>query len=155
MFYAKVVNGVITDTNLLKNFFPTTSFPKTGPTAEFLTEASLFIVSNRKDFNSATQRLESCSPYLEDGVVYGVRVVDLTQEELDARKASKAAQKRAERDRLLAACDWRVIRATETGVAMSTEWATYRQALRDITADANFPDVDMPHDPDWVDPLTE
>ena len=40
---------------------------------------------------------------------------------------------RIERNHRLADTDWVVTKATETGVGVSTEWKTYRQALRDIT----------------------
>ena len=40
----------------------------------------------------------------------------------------QAAQVREERDVKLAACDWRA----SSDVALSTEWRTYRQALRDV-----------------------
>lgn len=51
---------------------------------------------------------------------------------LDA-EAAKAV--RAERDRKLAETDWMAL----SDVTMSAEMATYRQALRDITAQAGFP----------------
>lgn len=55
---------------------------------------------------------------------------------------------RADRDKRLADCDWRVIKAAETGVPMPAEWATYRQALRDVTAQAGFPwDIAWPEKP--------
>lgn len=53
--------------------------------------------------------------------------------------AAVAMQVRAERDRLLAACDWRVARATETGVPLATAWVQYRQALRDVPEQPGFP----------------
>ena len=40
---------------------------------------------------------------------------------------------RIERNHRLADTDWVVTKATETGVGVSTEWKTYRQAHRDIT----------------------
>ena len=40
---------------------------------------------------------------------------------------------RAQRDKLLAATDWMVIKALEAGTTIDPAWATYRQALRDIT----------------------
>lgn len=40
----------------------------------------------------------------------------------------QAAQVREERDALLAATDWRA----SSDVTLSTEWRTYRQALRDV-----------------------
>lgn len=54
------------------------------------------------------------------------------QSGLDA-EAAKAA--RSQRDSLLAATDWMAL----SDVTMSAEMATYRQALRDITAQAGFP----------------
>lgn len=48
----------------------------------------------------------------------------------------KAAEVRAERNTKLAATDWtQIIDAT----ADKTTWATYRQALRDISGQAGFP----------------
>ena len=44
--------------------------------------------------------------------------------------ARTAAQVRKERDEKLAACDWRA----SSDVTLSTEWRTYRQALRDVPA---------------------
>jgi hypothetical protein len=41
---------------------------------------------------------------------------------------------RRDRDRLLRDTDWRVTKATETGVSLDARWSDYRQALRDITA---------------------
>ena len=41
---------------------------------------------------------------------------------------------RKKRDELLVETDWVVTKATETGVAVSDDWKTYRQALRDLPA---------------------
>ena len=55
---------------------------------------------------------------------------------------------RAERDDRLRECDWVAVRAADTGTAMPTEWATYRQALRDITNTAtSLDDVVWPTKP--------
>ena len=41
-----------------------------------------------------------------------------------------------------------VIKSAETGVALATEWAIYRQALRDITEQDGFPnEITWPTDP--------
>lgn len=48
-----------------------------------------------------------------------------------------AAEVRKERDRKLSATDWRA----SSDLTMSTEWATYRQALRDITTQEGFPNL--------------
>tara|TARA_R100001509_G_scaffold41536_1_gene22259 strand:+ start:86 stop:559 length:474 start_codon:yes stop_codon:yes gene_type:complete len=46
---------------------------------------------------------------------------------------------RAERDRKLAATDWTVLADSPLTTAKKTEWKTYRQALRDISAAEGFP----------------
>ena len=55
---------------------------------------------------------------------------------------------RVERDKKLTNSDWVVTKATEEGTSVSSEWKTYRQALRDLPAssspklDSNF-DLDL------------
>lgn len=44
---------------------------------------------------------------------------------------------RAQRDARLAACDWVTLRARETGDPVPGRWLAYRQALRDITDQAD------------------
>lgn len=63
-------------------------------------------------------------------------------------QAAHAAAARAERDRLLADCDWRVTRAAELGQPVPASWATYRQALRDVPTQVGFPQqVEWPQAP--------
>lgn len=54
---------------------------------------------------------------------------------------------RAERDRLLTACDWRVARAMEAGEPLPAPWAAYRQALRNITEQADPLAIEWPMPP--------
>ena len=61
------------------------------------------------------------------------------QAKLDAEAAKSV---RTQRDAKLAETDWTGL----SDVTMSAEMTTYRQALRDITAHANFPYLD---DDDW------
>jgi len=61
------------------------------------------------------------------------------QTKLDDEAAERV---RSERDRLLAETDWTGL----SDVTMSAEMTTYRQALRDITSHANFPNLE---DADW------
>lgn len=60
-----------------------------------------------------------------------------------AYKAVKDAEQsknvRTSRDSKLAESDWRVIKSAETATALPAAWATYRQALRDVTTQAGFP----------------
>ena len=75
--------------------------------------------------------------------------------ELDAAEPMRLLRK--ERNELLSKTDWMVTRSIETGVAMSNDWKTYRQALRDLPAssspsldefyDLNFSSVTWPTEP--------
>lgn len=130
-----------------KEMFPNISFPANGPTDGWLSTHGIFKVSVFKP-HTATQKLVSCDPYIEGGWAYTVRVENKTAEELASDSASKAAQVRSQRDALIAQSDWMVIRAQETGVLMDQAWATYRQALRDITSQESFPNVTWPVNPD-------
>jgi hypothetical protein len=58
--------------------------------------------------------------------------------------AALAADVRAERNTKLAGSDWRA----SQDVTMSDEWRTYRQALRDVPAQAGFPsNITWPTEP--------
>ena len=75
--------------------------------------------------------------------------------ELDSAEAMRLL--REVRNQLLSETDWVAARSIETGVAMSNDWKTYRQALRDLPAssspsldeyyDLNFSSVTWPTEP--------
>jgi hypothetical protein len=56
-----------------------------------------------------------------------------------AKDADQAKSVRSTRDSKLAESDWRVIKAAETSTTLDSAWATYRQALRDVTSQSGFP----------------
>jgi hypothetical protein len=56
-----------------------------------------------------------------------------------AKDTEQAKSVRSTRDTKLAECDWRVIKASETATTLDAAWATYRQALRDVTGQSGFP----------------
>ena len=68
----------------------------------------------------------------------------------DARiLAEKWVNVRAERDRRIAATEWRVIVASESdeGSDLPTKWKTYRTNLRDITEQADPDNITWPTEP--------
>jgi hypothetical protein len=72
-------------------------------------------------------------------------VADMDAEAIAAKDVEQAKSVRAQRDTKLAECDWRVIKALESGTPQDFDWAAYRQALRDITTQAGFPwTIDWP-----------
>ena len=81
----------------------------------------------------------------------GVTVTKASQEEAytATKNAEAALAVRNTRDGLIASCDWMAIKAFEAGTTVGTEWATYRQALRDVSAQAGFPnDITWPTQPE-------
>jgi len=60
-----------------------------------------------------------------------------TTQEIAAAQAVAPEQARNQRNEMLAASDWTQVADAPVDKAA---WATYRQALRDITAQAGFPD---------------
>lgn len=77
-------------------------------------------------------------------------MIDLTKLKTAEQKTAEATEQaadqvRAQRNRLLAASDWTQVADAPVDQAA---WATYRQELRDITAQAGFPEnVDWPTAP--------
>jgi hypothetical protein len=71
-----------------------------------------------------------------------------------SQNAAAAQRNRDARNRRLANCDWVVTKALEAGGSVPSAWVTYRTALRDITAHANWPnlrsgDMDDGSGSDW------
>lgn len=68
--------------------------------------------------------------------------------EWDATEAAWAAGEndrlaediRKKRNDLLSQTDWLAIKGAETGIPLGGPWASYRQALRDITSQPGFPE---------------
>ena len=73
---------------------------------------------------------------------------DAMEAEYAAGADDRAAEEvRTKRDALLAECDWVTVKAVDQnaqdslGIQVPQVWLTYRQALRDITSHANFPNL--------------
>ena len=75
---------------------------------------------------------------------------DINTKIADMDAAEPVRQLREHRDKLLAECDWVVTKAQETGTTISTNWKTYRQALRDLPANST-PKLDHSY---YLDPTS-
>ena len=75
-------------------------------------------------------------PVFTDGETTAAEQEAAYKAQKDAEFAKSA---RDSRDKLLAECDWLVVKALELAQAVPAEWATYRQALRDLPQQAGFP----------------
>lgn len=134
-----------------RQLFANTSFPASGPSAEFLAENNAKKVTLFKAHDRLTQKLVSCDAYDDGEFVSLVQVVDLTAEEIQSAKDSAMANIRGQRNQLLKDCDWTQI--ADCTIPKKAEWAAYRQALRDLPASVTDPRTfaDWPHNPDYVE----
>ena len=148
MKIARLDGSTIAEIAEHKSLFPNTSFPKSGPDADWLAANLCAEVVVFLAYDSATQKNESVTPYLSDGKVYTRRVTDMTSDEraavVTAANTATAQRNRAERDKRLAQCDWVVTKALESGGSVPSDWVTYRTALRNITTHANWPNLASP-----------
>jgi hypothetical protein len=130
---------------LLRKENPNTSFPK-KPSDAVLASWGVYPVTEASDpdYDPDTQRVVMASePVQVNGAWIRAKTVEaLSAEQIQAASDAKASAVRAIRDEKLAETDWTGL----SDVTMSAEMATYRQALRDITDHANFPNLE---DADW------
>ena len=131
MLIAKIQDNQVVAVSDYREMFPNTSFPASGPDPEFLQENSCLPVCVFKTYDSLTEKLASVPPYIEDDQVFTIAVEPLTPEEIEANTQSQWAKVRSQRDQLLSACDWTQL--PDVSIPTKTDWAAYRQALRDIT----------------------
>ena len=145
MLIAKVEDGQVINVSDYRDMFPNTSFPASGPDAEFLEANSCMTVTVWKPYDALTEKLASVTPYIEENTVYTIAVEPLTPEEIAANTESQWSKVRSQRDTLLAACDWTQL--PDVALSNKTEWATYRQKLRDITDQTNPYNIIWPEAP--------
>jgi hypothetical protein len=150
--HALIENGTVKQypytTGDLKRANPQTSFPSQISDASLLEYGVHRVFFATQPEVTATQVLEEGTPVFstEDQrwtQVWSVR--DMSAEEVASRDDAQAASVRSERNEKLAASDWTQL---ADSTADKTAWAEYRQALRDITAQAGFPwTIDWPTQP--------
>lgn len=145
MEIALIQDDQIIEVGHYKKLFPATSFPTTGPDADFMAANNALGVTVWKAHDSAIEKLMPCDPYIEDEQVFTVTVTAKTEEDLAADLLILTTAIRAKRNQLLLESDWTQI----PDVPLDKEaWGLYRQALRDITAQEGFPqNVTFPDKP--------
>ena len=134
----------------LRKDHPNVSFPR-NISDEVLAAYNVFRATElpAPDYNSRTHRLVTQAPALVNGTWVVTRVaVAKDQAQIDNETAQMAANVRADRDKRLAETDWRVIKHLELNENIPGVWEVYRQALRDVPAQAGFPwEVTWPEKP--------
>ena len=76
-----------------------------------------------------------------DEIAAGTEIADY------APPAVPMGQVRADRDALLASCDWVVTKALEAGTAVPSAWIAYRTSLRDFPAAVDLDNIVWPTAP--------
>lgn len=141
MYYAKQTDAGFQIT-VLKVLFPETSFPDTGPDANWLADSGVYPVEEHLYFDANAYKRNGINPTLRDGTVYTAELVALTDEDKAQREADRLAQlasvAREQRNRFLAESDWTQL--ADYTSANKSSWMTYRKALRDITKQTDFPE---------------
>lgn len=82
MQIAKIEGEKIT-VGYYRDLFPNTSFSANGPNADWFIENNCLVVTVFKPHDMDTQKLVSCTPYIEDNQVFTVKVQDKTPEEIN------------------------------------------------------------------------
>ena len=132
MPHLKITNGQpeIYSIGQLRRDNPNTSFPKV-PSDALLADWGVYpyTVQDRPDYDQFTQTV------VRTGIeqVEGVWVQGWVVEDLSVEDAGRNI--RSHRDNLLQQTDWMAL----SDVTMSPDWASYRQALRDVTAQEGYP----------------
>lgn len=113
---------------------PVLAAPKPEPSAAYKQVGRNGVVQDaNSNWVEAYIETDMFADTIEDGVTTTKAEHETAyQKRLDADKATDV---RTERDGLLAGTDWQGM----SDVTMSSDMTTYRQALRDITAHADFP----------------
>ena len=145
--HLKLTNGVPAKYTLgqLRRDNTQTSFPKLIPD-ELLASYDVYpyALLPYAGFNEDTHEFAGETFLQDEAGDWFLRkeIAPLPQEQAEANIRNR-------RDSLLKDSDWVVIMHTEKGTNIPMEWEVYRQALRDITAQAGFPySVEWPTKPE-------
>ncbi len=120
---------------------PNVSFPR-NPSESTLASWNVFPVADRPkpSFDPATESCNQVNPTFENGEwVTTWQVTTVDADEIAERLADESEIVREDRNQRLAASDWTQFADSPLAGADKTLWATYRQQLRDVTAQAGFP----------------
>lgn len=152
--FIQIQNGLpvgyaVTEDNL-KALFPDVTFPVIF-TPQFVEPLGYGIYewTQVPDVTYPNKRIEIAPTLRDNGIYYQTwGIVEMTQEEKTEATSTQANNVRAMRNMLLLHSDWTQGADTPLTKERVSAWATYRQALRDITAQPGFPwDVQWPSQP--------
>lgn len=147
---SKVVKYPYTVTDLRRDT-PNVSFPDNPSDAVLLDFGVHRVYFSTFPDATTSQVVEEALPVFDQTAqrwtqVWNVR--NLSTNEIQQRNDVKADEVRAERNTKLASSDWTQLQDAPLGLEQKAAWSVYRQALRDISTQADFPwDVQWPTKP--------
>lgn len=150
MKYYDITNSVIVSERQVVKANPNTSFALPFSDA---TLASLNLVRLTDDtkpaYDPATEKIIESDIEVRDGVAYQTfSIIDRTPEAIANELISKRANVRIQRNDKLSKTDWAVLPDSPLPTDGKTVYENYRNALRDVPAQAGFPDNALPESPD-------
>lgn len=146
MFYAKVESGRIVEwpiySDSLRARLPHISFPAGAFDAP---EGFVLVEPSDTPETDHTKNVSEVAPVLKDGVwQQAFKVSAASDDEIAERVAAAWRGVRAQRNRILSETDWTQLADAPVDAAA---WAEYRQALRDITEQADPFAIEWPAAP--------
>jgi len=145
MNIALIKNGTITKVGTHQECFPNVSFTLDGPDNDFLIANNAKKVGASPAYDRSSQKLVSCTPFLDGELVYTQEVAELSAEEKIVNDAAESGRVRFARNAKLLASDYTQLPDSPVD---ATAWATYREALRAVPDQEGFPwTVEWPEPP--------
>lgn len=137
--YAIVKNNEVTNIGEITVLFPNTSFPSSGDYGDFIKENDLYPVITDLEYDSNTERLVPCAPYIKSKKVYNVEVQPISADD--------------QKDILLAHIDFELIstEGLESKSDLSAKdkeaWVKYREKLELLKEYSNISEITWPEKP--------
>jgi len=137
--YAIVKDNEVINVGEITVLFPNTSFPSSGDYGDFIKENDLYPVVTDLDYDSNTEKLVPCTPYIRSKKVYNVEVQPISEDD--------------QKDILLAHIDFELIstEGLETKSDLSAKdkeaWVKYREKLNLLKEYSNVSEITWPEKP--------
>lgn len=92
MQIAIVKDQTITNIGDYRDLFPNNTWPGGTPSSEWLAENDCMIVTLFKSYDNKTQKIVPSEPYIENGQVFAVEVVSLSDDEIATNNINNLEQ---------------------------------------------------------------
>jgi len=133
--YAQLIDGAVVAYPVdVRQRHPNVSFP--SPWAGGVVDGMEYVdvASTAQPATTYQQNLTEGSPELVNGVWSQTWTISAaTSEQISERITAQWSTVRADRNQRLASCDWTQLPDSPLSVDQKAQWASYRQALRDVT----------------------